>query len=183
MHMHMMAHYASGILPMTWLGQQPYFLIGQDVRDGNWSDFGGKVERIDKGDVMNTACREFWEETYGLIIEDKVLRRRLSTNNTIMLRSLTQNRHQYFMFIAEFPYMPHLRSSFRNTVQFLRSGSACRFYVEKTDVKWVNLNELLCSDLPKRSVFQNTLNAHKDTLLAIASSGPQRFRDLCGKDS
>lgn len=177
--MHVVAHYASGILPMTWIGQQPYFLIGQDVRDGSWSDFGGKVERIDKGDVLNTACREFWEESYGLIIDNKVLRHRLSGNNTVILKSLTQNRHAYFMVLAEFPYLPHLRSTFRNTVYFLRSGSASRFYIEKTDVKWVHLNDLLSSDLPKRTVFQNTLNAHKDTLLALAARGPSQFKTFC----
>lgn len=177
--MHVTAHYASGILPMTWLGSQPYFLIGQDIRDGNWSDFGGKCERVDKGDVLNTAVREFTEESYGQIVDGKILRQRLGPNNTVMLRSLTQNKHAYYMFIAEFPYMPHLRFTFRNTLQFFKSGNMSRLFIEKTDVKWVTLAELLSSDLPKRSVFQNTINTHKETLMGIAQAGPGKFAETC----
>ena len=41
-------HYAAGILPMTWHAGEALFLVGKDLRDDTFSDFGGKCERCDK---------------------------------------------------------------------------------------------------------------------------------------
>ena len=76
---HFAAHtaYAAGILPYTLVNGKVYFLLGKDIRDGAWSDFGGKSEPDDVH-VVDTACREFFEETCGILIDPKALRLRMS---------------------------------------------------------------------------------------------------------
>ena len=51
-------HYAAGILPITWCGSTALFLVGKDVRDDSFSDFGGRVERVDENSPVSTAVRE-----------------------------------------------------------------------------------------------------------------------------
>ena len=60
--------YSAGILPYTFDQKGScIFLLGKDL-DGDWSDFGGRCEYIDKNDEKNTASREFFEETLGAVL-------------------------------------------------------------------------------------------------------------------
>lgn len=170
-----MVHYAAGVLPISWTSNGTLlFLVGQDVRDLSWSDFGGKCERQDK-DVMATAVREFYEETYGCLLDAKSLWQRMHPSNYIQLRSRTQNNHPYFMYLVEVPWMPHLRNAFLKSLAFLKHKEMHRVYVEKTDVQWVTLEALRSPALHKRSVFANTIDAHAavfDKLAALPLSTP-----------
>jgi len=174
-----MVHYAAGILPVTWHDGQPLFLVGQDVRDRSWSDFGGKCERVDKNDPLNTATREFYEETYGCVLDHRALRHRLGPSNCLALRSRTQNNHPYFMFVVEIPYQPHLRNAFHKTLAFLRHKNMCKPYVEKTDVQWVSWDMLRGPDLVKRPVFKATLESHTGVLARLVAGEP--WAKLCAE--
>lgn len=173
-----MVHYAAGILPVAWHDSgggppQLLVLVGKDVRgDQSWSDFGGKCERVDKGCMLNTACREFYEETLGCVVDAKSLRHRLVPGNCISLRSTTQNGHPYHMFVVEIPYIPHLRNTFRKFLGFLRFRNLGKLFVEKVDVQFVPWATLRGGELVKRSVFQRTLDAHRDVLDKLAAGGP-----------
>lgn len=172
-----MVHYAAGILPVTWHAGRLLFLVGQDVRDRSWSDFGGKCERADRNEPLNTACREFYEETYGCVVDHRALRQRLCAANCLMLRSRTQNNHPYYMYVVEVPYQPHLRNAFHKTLNFLRHKSLCKTLVEKTDVQWVSLDMLLGADLVKRQVFDTTVKLHAAVLARAAAGEP--WAQLC----
>lgn len=174
-----MVHYAAGILPITWHEGQALFLVGQDVRDRSWSDFGGKCERVDKNDPLNTACREFYEETYGCVADHRALRHRLCSSNCLALRSRTQNNHPYWMFVVEIPYQPHLRNVFHKALAFLRHKNLCKLYVEKTDVQWVSWDTLRGADLVKRPVFKATLETHSGVLARVAAGEP--WAKLCAE--
>jgi hypothetical protein len=154
-----------------------YVLVGRDARDDSWSDFGGKVEKVDK-DAMSTAAREFWEETYGVLMDAKTMRSRL-TSASLELRGRTQNMHPYYCFVTEIPFVPGLRNAFRKQLAFLRQRNVHRTYLEKTDVVYVTLGELYSDAFPKRSVFKETLAAHKELLHGIALAGPSGFRSYC----
>jgi 8-oxo-dGTP pyrophosphatase MutT (NUDIX family) len=173
-----MVHYAAGILPVTRRddGTRVY-LVGRDVRDSLWSDFGGKAEKSDRFCPLTTATREFHEETYGCVADARALRQRLFPGNCLLLRSRTQNGHPYFMFVVEVPHMPHLRSCFHKVLGFLRSKNLQKLYVEKTDVRWVDWATLHSPAFAKRTVFSATLAAHHDTLARIAAG--ESWRDLC----
>ena len=60
--------YSAGVLPYTFDQQgKCLFMLGKDI-DGDWSDFGGRCEFSDKNEPLNTASREFFEETLGAIM-------------------------------------------------------------------------------------------------------------------
>lgn len=174
-----MVHYAAGILPVTWHDGQLLFLVGQDVRDRSWSDFGGKCERVDKNDPLNTATREFYEETYGCVVDQRALRHRLAPSNCLALRSRTQNNHPYFMFVVELPYQPHLRNAFHKALAFLRHKNLCKMFVEKTDVQWVSWDMLRGGDLIKRPVFRTTVDTHAAVLARLAAG--EDWAKLCAE--
>ena len=174
-----MVHYAAGILPITWHEGRPLFLVGQDARDRCWSDFGGKVERVDKNDPLNTATRELWEETYGCVVDARALRGHLSPATCLALRGRTQNNHPYWMFVVEVPYQPHLRNAFHKTLAFLRHKAPCKAFVEKVDVQWVTWDMLRSADLVKRPVFQHTIEANGAVLARVAAGEP--WRELCAE--
>lgn len=174
-----MVHYAAGILPVTWHDGHAMFLVGQDVRDRSWSDFGGKCERVDRNDPLNTACREFYEETYGCVVDHRALRSRLGVSNCLALRSRTQNNHVYWMFVVEVPYQPHLRNAFHKCLAFLRHKNLCKLFVEKTDVRWVSWDALMGADLVKRPVFKTTVETHAGVLARVAAGEP--WSKLCAE--
>lgn len=177
-----MVHYAAGILPIAWHDNTLLVLVGRDVRgDQSWSDFGGKCERVDRGDVVNTACREFYEETYGIVIDIKAMRARLCQGSCISLRSTTQNGHPYHMFIVEIPYMPHLRNVFRKFLAFLRFRNLGKIFVEKVDIQYVPWAMLRASDMVKRSVFQRTIETHREVLDRLSAGGPKAWAELCAQ--
>ena len=160
--------YASGILPVSRLPcGKVVFLIGKDVRDGTWSDFGGKVERGDRGCPLNTAAREFYEETLGCVASMWGLRQRMVPGNCIALKSVTQNGHPYWMYLVEVPYLPHVRAAFAKMVGFLGYKRLDAQLVEKTDVTWVDFDGLL--RVQKRHVFKATVESHEHVLRDVAS--------------
>lgn len=166
-----MTHYAAGILPVTRYRGETLFLVGQDARDKLWSDFGGKCERVDRGDPVNTACREFYEETHGCVVDHRALRAHVAAPTTPVLRGRTQNGHPYHMYLVEMPFRPHLRSTFLKSLAFLKYKNLCKFYIEKTDVQWVTWDVLVGDALPKRPVFAATLAAHPDVLRRAVAAG------------
>lgn len=171
--------YAAGILPITWCDGIPLFLVGKDVRDASFSDFGGKMERYDRNDTIATACREFYEETMGTIVSIKQIRARVNPETSILLRGRTQNGNPYYMYVVEIPYIPYLRPAFHKMLGFFRSKNIQRMYVEKLDVQWVTLHML--RTMTKRSVFANTLDMHAETLTEIGNAPPSAWRYLCKK--
>jgi hypothetical protein len=56
----------AGIVFYTTIGGKLYYLLGIDSKSGNYSDFGGRVERHERGNFYETAVRELHEETTGL---------------------------------------------------------------------------------------------------------------------
>lgn len=160
--------YAAGVLPICWIKETMYFLVGRDARDDTWSDFAGKCEKGDR-DVPWTAAREFWEETYGVLMEARTMRAQLSTH-AIQLQGRTQNAHPYHCFVTEIPFVPHLRDAFRKHLAFMRQRNVHRMYLEKTDIMYVSIDELFSETFPKRGVFKETIMQHKDVFQAIAAS-------------
>lgn len=173
-----MIRYASGVLPITWHNGVLLFLVGKDVRDSSFSDFGGKCERYDRGPVA-TACREMYEETCGMILGIKQLHARLTPRTAVMLKSSTQNNYSYFCYVTEIPYMPHARGAFAKVLDFLRSRNVHRLYVEKLDLQWVTLEMLMA--MPKRSVFAETLQAHMPFFEMLSGSPASAWKDICAR--
>lgn len=122
--------YAAGVLPYC-IGEdnEIYLLLGKESSNSYWNDFIGKYEGFDAGDLINTAAREFHQETncYFKIgeIRNKIYNNR---NNVIEIK-----KHVY-RFIIEFPNIDPLEIS--------KNPLPCIEYVEKSDWKWVKLSEV-----------------------------------------
>lgn len=157
--------YAAGILPYARYKGLTVFLVGKDAQDGAWSDFGGKYETRDRCQ-METAQREFQEETCGCVMTRKALRSRMfHAHNYRLLESLTQAKHPYYMYLMEIPFDPLVRRTFERVVDFIRFSKMPKSMVEKTDLQWVTLQQLKTSKL--RSVFQATIERHQGLLQAL----------------
>ncbi len=86
----------SGVLPIFILDKTPY-LITFTVSRGIISDAGGKKESSDN--ILNTACRELFEESAGLIhIDENNLE-----NNSIYIDIKNNNKYyrSYFIIIND----------------------------------------------------------------------------------
>lgn len=151
--------YAAGILPYTFYNGTVYLLLGKDVRDNFWSDFGGKNEPADDGRPLNTAIREFYEETCGIIMDLKSLRNRMS-NAACTLQSQTQIGKTYYMYTLEIPYNSTYRSIYRKFLAYMRHIKMFRKKCEKVDIKWVSVDLLLRGDssINLRPVFKVTVS-------------------------
>lgn len=170
--------YAAGVLPVCWIGTTMFFLVGRDARDDTWSDFAGKCEKVDR-DKESTAAREFWEESYGVLMDAKTMRARLVPGNYVELQGRTQNAHPYYCYLTEVPFIAHLRDAFRRHLAFMRQRNVHRMYLEKTDICYVDFDELFSEEFPKRSVFKDTLLKNKELLRAISEAGPTAFAKAC----
>lgn len=165
-----MTHYGAGILPVTWHGTTLLFLVGKDVRDGLWSDFGGKCERADKNDPVETAVREFYEETCGVVLSDvKGLKSLVQRGPVLTLKCRTQNNYPYTMYVVELPFVPHVRNAFQKVAAFLRHHNMHKSLLEKTDVQWVTWSHLTSPAFPKRHVFETSITQHHALLAALAN--------------
>ena len=173
-------NYAAGILPITWMHGTALFLLGRDIRDGTYSDFGGKRERYDRNELA-TASREFYEETLGTVVGQRQIHLRLTPKTALLVCGRTQNGNPYYMYVVEVPYIPYVRSSFRKTAEFLKSKKLNRLYVEKIDIQWATLDML--HSMNKRSVFENTLNANSEIIEKIGKSTPEQWRAMCQQHS
>lgn len=172
-------HYAAGILPVAWYQGTALFLVGRDLRDDTYSDFGGKCEKVDRNDTLNTCVREFFEETLGMVLPAKALRQRMQPSNCLCLRAKTQNGHPYYMYVVQVAYMPHLRNAFLKTLNFLKYRNLHKLYVEKTDVRWVTWDSM-AGELPKRAVFASTVDLHRGLLERVALS-QTAWADVCSE--
>jgi hypothetical protein len=174
--------YSAGVLPIAWIDDQVMFLVGEDIRGSDdpknpiaVSDFGGKCERSDRACHEFTAAREFEEETLRMSITAKQMLARLQTSS-IELRGSTQNGHPYYMYICSIPFDYSLPKYMRKAIGFLYSKGISRLYVEKRNVLWLTLDQLL--RVGKRSVFEQTLLQNEDMIRRIGSCTPSEWEDL-----
>lgn len=137
--------YSAGILPYQVNDEgKVYILLGKDIQ-GSWSDFGGRSEIKDNNDIIETASREFFEESLNSIIDINTAKEMLKNeNNYELAKSKTLNGSPYYMFVLRLPMRPVAsRDRFTKTLQFLKYTNADLKWVEKTDIQWVSLDTLL----------------------------------------
>ncbi|WIA10847.1 hypothetical protein OEZ85_011013 [Tetradesmus obliquus] len=146
--------YAAGILPYTFHSGSVYLMLGKDVRDGSWSDFGGKSESVD-AKPLDTACREFYEETCGIVIDPKSLHVRMA-GQVPFSRTYTQHGKVYYMYSLQMPFRADHSSNFRRMLAYMKHINCFKRKVEKTDIRWVPVEAMLSGSIRLRSVFENT---------------------------
>jgi len=154
--------YSAGILPYTIRDKTLYYLLGRDWRDEGWSDFGGKVEDKDNNNVLNTAIREFYEETMGSVLSETELVSKMN-NNIKFIKSTTLNGSPYFMYfvyVNDEDYNKYFEKIYNF---FIYMNVNDQRYIEKCEIRWVCSSDIFTFNkkLKMRNIFKRTLNKHQ----------------------
>ena len=161
------SRYSAGVLPYTFdQTGKCVFLLGKDY-DNDWSDFGGRCEFRDNNEPLNTACREFYEETLGSIMTIKECMDKIITN-PIKITSQTLNGSPYYMFLVYIDFLNY-SEIFNKTAQFLRyqfDAQEMNKIIEKTTIRWVSMDTmLLCIENEQRSTPINLRGVFYKTMV------------------
>ena len=175
--------YSAGILPYTFdQTGKCYFLLGKD-NDGDWSDFGGRCEFKDKNEHQFSACREFYEETLGSVMNIQEVMDKIN-GTTIKIISKTLNGSPYYMYLIYIENSNYI-DSFNKTANFLRyqysqDKRVLNKLIEKVSIRWVSMdtvlncieNKDLMNPISLRGVFFTTVSNNKEALAFLNPSSP-----------
>ena len=167
--------YSAGILPYTFdQDAKCYFLLGKD-NENDWSDFGGRCEFKDKSEPLNTATREFYEETLGAVLNVQECINKIIVN-PVKIISKTLNGSPYYMYLLYIDYQNY-SESFNKTSNFLKyhynnEKRIINKVIEKNSIRWVSMDTILnClengqsnSPISLRGVFHNTMLNSREQL-------------------
>ena len=166
--------YSAGILPYTFdQTGKCIFLLGKD-NDNDWSDFGGRCEFKDRCEPINTAMREFYEETLGAVLNIQECTDKLTSESAVKIISKTLNGSPYYMYLMYIDYSNY-SDTFNKTANFLRyqfDKQEMNKLIEKNTIRWVSMDTLLvCIEnnqrnfpISLRGVFYTTLLNSRDQL-------------------
>ena len=140
--MNLTLKYAAGIIPysMDSYGEKS-FLLG--FENGKWSGFIGKYEESDNQNIINTAIREFNEETAYIFNEFMdIIKNKLIHNDSrlIITKSYNNSRIIYIYFINI--HNSVLDYPFENEFLNNRKSSDLKECREKSKIKWIKYNNL-----------------------------------------
>ena len=134
--------YAAGIIPYSRNSSgEKSFLLGYE--NGKWSGFIGKYEDSDNENIINTAIREFNEETAYIFNEFiDIIKNKLIHNDSrlIITKSYNNSRIVYIYFInihnsvLEYPFENDFLNNKKST-----NLNECK---EKSQIKWIKYTDL-----------------------------------------
>ena len=134
--------YCAGVLPYTNFNNNVYFLLGKSRRNGRLVTFSGKNSDFDNSQI-DTAAREFFEETLGSIM-DRATMLNLLTRCTTMISSRTPRGQPCYTYAVEIPFRKNYVMCFSKTRAFLEAiQMRGPEYLEMCDMKWVCARSML----------------------------------------
>lgn len=163
----MNAYFSAGILLYKVESSDLFLLLGKDTKYNLWSDFGGKSECTDMGMSVNTASREFFEESMGSISDECELRYHL--NRATRLDCVSYRKRKYYMYMLNVDTLLPCRDliqGFRNQKHMLSQiNSSCMMkFKEKQDIRWFSLRYVVENPNIFREVFSNSILHHLDEI-------------------
>ena len=134
--------YCAGVLPYTSFNNNVYFLLGKSRRSGRLITFSGKNSEFDATRV-DTAAREFFEESLGSVIDRNTMTTILQRCETV-LESRTPRGQPCYTYVVEIPFRKHYALCFTKTRGFLEAiQMRGPEYLEMVDIKWVCARSML----------------------------------------
>ena len=129
---------AAGIIPYTKINNELKFLLGYENQRKNWSGFVGGYEPDDKF-IVNTAIREFNEETSMICGSNLVYVRNQINKKSLFIKTSTRCRNVYIWFV-EFP--SHVFDNIEDIFRMSRLNMVDNHYKEKSKIKLMGLDEI-----------------------------------------
>jgi 8-oxo-dGTP pyrophosphatase MutT (NUDIX family) len=139
---------SAGILPYSVFKKRVYFLLGKESYEPSygdsdrWSDFFGRLN--DGETVEQGACREFYEETAGCIMEMAEVKERITRGDYLLhseLHPRKSNSYRTYLMLIAYKDYP---SMFRRTKHFIQyplvHGDIS--IIEKSQLQWFSYNEV-----------------------------------------
>ena len=157
--------YSAGILIYTEINGYTYFLLGRDSKYGTWSDFGGKHEYIDDNDSVNTAGREFYEETCGVLFDKRVITERIRHLKPILCQSYMKN--PYYMYIIKIKVndLQKVSSDFNYIRTKIKYSNGISYkFKEKDKLQWIRKEDICYKPELYRCVFYKSFMKNVKTM-------------------
>ena len=129
---------AAGIIPyIKTSDNRVQFLLGFETKINKWSGFVGGYEDSDT-DIVNTAIREFNEETAKIFQNDLVLiKNKIISGDSLLITDSTKNRMVYLWFIR-FPILSGIPELFLHNSSLMSD----EHYKEKSEIKWFKISDI-----------------------------------------
>jgi len=132
--------FCAGVLPFCYFNNNMYLLMGKN-RKGRLCTFSGKNEVNES--IIDTASREMYEETCGLVMSREELLQKLQRGDGIMVNSKTPRGKQAFTLLVEIPYRRWYSIAFVRTQSFLLKNYEKKHkHTEMVDLKWISADNL-----------------------------------------
>ena len=157
--------YAAGVMLLSWHQGQLYTLVGKDQYN-TYSDFGGKCDYSDKGNVIVTAAREMYEEMCGCYLSITEVIHQLY--NAPVIHTLSYTNKPYHMYLLFINYDEELCKRFDIINEFIRHTPCLGKFKEKTSIKWCLFSEVMSETVILRNIFKRTMKYHKQAILINA---------------
>lgn len=145
----------AGLLPITLYKGEIFILLGQEVDDNLWSDFGGGRE---KGETpIQNAIREGCEELNGLLGCEKELYQKVKKN---YIDTIQFSQYHTILFYIE--YDDKLPYYFENLHKFIErkipNKIAKNGLFEKRKIKWFSKNDIQKRMKQFRPFYKNIIH-------------------------
>ena len=169
--------YSAGVLPYTYdQNGVLLFLLGKDL-DNDWSDFGGRCEFKDHNEPINTASREFYEETLGAVISISDCIQKITNNKNELIISKTLNGSPYYMYCMYVDFLNYSDTFYKTTnfIKYQFDRKSTSKIIEKNTIRWVTMDTLMAcienkdfsTPIPLRGVFYKTISEFKEKILSL----------------
>ena len=154
----------AGILPTTIHNNKLYFLFGKENKyedyASGFSDFGGGTNN--KESFLQTAIREGSEELTGFLGTPKHISSLLKKYGYYTIDYNSEGFSTYRCHIFPYPYDEMLPYYYNNNQQFLQKNLDPKVFkettiFEKSEIKWVCVDDLLKMKKQFRSFYQNII--------------------------
>lgn len=147
--------YRAGIIPVSFVDGRWFFLLGLEHQadewgsSEKWSDFGGGAEPRD-GSPLETASREAYEETMGLLGSKEEIMKALESS-TVHTKRKSYTYFPFFEYTKETANLPIYFNRFYNYISACtQKGADGKYYIqgcpkgyfEKTEIGWFDEDEI-----------------------------------------
>ena len=138
-------YYAAGVLPVAYdpSTARMYMLLGHDGFRDSWSDFSGGRDFAEVDPTL-TACREFMEETSGVVadVPSAAVCLQLLEQKDVMKSILysQKKKSSFIHYVINVTFDPSIPDRFARRQSEIRYRAEASF-LEKTKIAWVDIEE------------------------------------------